>query len=874
MGNDGISRRQFVAGAAGIAGMFNMAGQSCGQATQACRVPDDEVIRVAADQWHFETAKTQQRFIPLGANLTRTSKEDLDIFGPRYDGEQYEEILAACEQQNITVLKVFLPIGLVLPDPQAPGEARIAPGYLDNLDDFLARAGRHHVRAIIALASWHGTGIKWWHEGGQYFGRKPWKEDAGQDSIATLCDFWRQLGDHLQGHPAVFAYTMCVEWTMPCGNLTGPWQPASEEVGLVPGDTALWYWRRWVMSKYGSLSDVNDVYGASFAKVEDIPVVDYAYDKATKTYASPDSMILDYQNYREWTTLRYFRPQIAALRAADDTHLVTISNHMRSWNLWEGAARHFLGYTPAEQYPYVDFFTYHANYDINDFANDRPEMEAPYEVAVQARLACAAGVKPVIIEEYTFATESEEHTSRMQAAILRTSVGDASGWVNWYLQYPDGAGAADAAHESAWLRRDLQPTAWGEEGRAILDELCGQDLDREAAVRTVKLDRKACLVPRETSPLITDVTQYKKTPQPVDYVVEHEPDLDLTVLREMPGEGALRCKPVISGNLRPYQTQPGMDVWERDMDDERALGFDLLWLSHIRPALDAPGDIIGGVLDICAERKMQVILGIGSTPNWYGPLDAKREIEVVGATVHEIGQRYGSHPAFHGWYVPHEIYMTWERMSKFIDTFYPAAVEACKAAADKLVTLSPFFILDRAQIFGNYRFNEPAEYQDYWSRLIQLSKFDVIMLQDSGEHMAFCTNAQRKPFFEAMKSACDVGGAKLWGNVECAEFNVPSIETYIERYGRTHHGQVKNAPWRVVPMPRLESKLRLAATYAERIVTWGYYQYGRPQLSPEAKAWYEEYKAYMARVGGVDAPPASGLREMNTESKPSTRILV
>ena len=104
------------------------------------------------------------------------------------------------------------------------------------------------------------------------------------------------------------------------------------------------------------------------------------------------------------TTLRYFRPQIAALRAADDTHLVTISNHMRSWNLWEGAARHFLGYTPAEQYPYVDFFTYHANYDINDFANDRPEMEAPYEVAVQARLACAAGVKPVIIEEYTFAT--------------------------------------------------------------------------------------------------------------------------------------------------------------------------------------------------------------------------------------------------------------------------------------------------------------------------------------------------------------------------------------------------------------------------------------------------------------------------------------
>ncbi len=845
MSYNGMSRRQFVAGAAGIAGIFTMAGQGQDQAAQGCRVPDDELIRVAADQWHFETAKTQQRFIPIGANLTRTTKEDLNIFGPRYDGAAYEEILAACERQNITVLKVFLPIGSVLPDPQVPGEARIAPGYLDNLDDFLARAGKHHIRAIIALASWGGTGITWWHEGGQYFGRKPWKEDAGQDSIATLCDFWRQLGDHLKGHPAVFAYTMCVEWSMPCGNLTGPWRPKPEEVGLVPGETALWYWRRWVMSKYGSLSDVNDTYGAAYGKVEDIPLVDYAYDGAKKTYASPDAMILDYQNFREWTTLRYFRPQIAALRGADDTHLVTISNHMRSWNLWEGAARHFLGYTPGEEYPYVDFFTYHANYDINDFTRGRSEMEAPYEVAVQARFACAMGVKPVIIEEYTFASESEEHTARMQAAMLRTSVGDASGWVNWYLQYPDGAGAADSVHQSAWLRRDLAPTAWGREGRAVHDELCGEDLARVPAAKTVKLDRKACLVPRETSPLITNITGYGKTPQPVDYAIEHEPDLDLAVQREMPGEGALRCKPIISGNLRPYTKT---DDWAREMEDERALDFDLLWLSHVRPALDAPGDIIGNVLDVCAERKMQVILDTGATRHWYGPLDVRKEIEVVGANIRKIGVRYGDHPAFFGWYIPHEIYMTWNRMSKFIDTLYTAAVEACKAAADKPVTLSPFFILDRAGIFGDFRFNEPAEYQDYWSRLIQLSKLDVIMLQDSGEHMAYVTNAQRRPFFEAMKAACDAGGAKFWGNVECAEFNVPSQEVYVERYGRVHHGQVKNAPWRAVPLPRLEAKLRLAATYAERIVSWGYYQYGRPQLGPEARAWYEAYRAYVKRV--------------------------
>jgi len=315
----------------------------------------------------------------------------------------------------------------------------------------------------------------------------------------------------------------------------------------------------------------------------------------------------------------------------------------------------------------------------------------------------------------------------------------------------------------------------------------------------------------------------------------------------MPGEGALRCKPVISGNLRYFDGTTDIEAWRREMDDERAIGFDLLWLSHVRPAMDGPEDTLRMILDVCAERSMEVILGVGSTGHWYGPLDAKKEIEVVGENIRAIGGRYGGHPAFGGWYVPHEIYMTWDRMSPFIDTFYPAAVEACKAAADKPVTLSPFFILDRDKVFGDFRFNEPDEYREYWTRLIRRSGFDVIMLQDSGEHMALCTNAMRKPFFEAMKAACDASGAALWGNVETGEFNVPSMEAYIERYGRVHHGQVKDAPWRAVPLPRLEAKLRLAAACAERIVTWGYYQFGRPHLGPEAKAWYDDYRRYLVQ---------------------------
>ena len=60
-----------------------------------------------------------------------------------------------------------------------------------------------------------------------------------------------------------------------------------------------------------------------------VPVVDYSYDSKTKRYADPAAKILDYQNFRERASCRYFKPQIAALRAANQRHLVTISNHSR-----------------------------------------------------------------------------------------------------------------------------------------------------------------------------------------------------------------------------------------------------------------------------------------------------------------------------------------------------------------------------------------------------------------------------------------------------------------------------------------------------------------------------------------------------------------
>lgn len=312
----------------------------------------------------------------------------------------------------------------------------------------------------------------------------------------------------------------------------------------------------------------------------------------------------------------------------------------------------------------------------------------------------------------------------------------------------------------------------------------------------------------------------------------------------------LLCLPVIHGHLRWYDhafaMKEGIDGWRRELDDECRIGSNLLWLSHVRPGLDeTERDTLKEVFDACAERNMRVIIETGQTPDWYVHCDLARELEEVNTVCRLLAERYGDHPAFHAWYIHQEIYVAYDDFGKYIDELYPAAVEACKKALPgKPVTLSPFFILDKNKVFGDFRYAEPDEYREYWTRLIKRSGFDIIMLQDSGEHFSYVTMEQRRPFFEAMQGACKDSGAVLWGNVESAEMVVDSIEKYVEQYGRIHHSTAPGIPWRNVPMDRLEQKLRLAAEFSENIVSWGYCQFGRPHLNPEAKQWYEAYKRY------------------------------
>ena len=303
--------------------------------------------------------------------------------------------------------------------------------------------------------------------------------------------------------------------------------------------------------------------------------------------------------------------------------------------------------------------------------------------------------------------------------------------------------------------------------------------------------------------------------------------------------------PLLRGALYWYDPSLTVDQWRDELETQRKIGFDLLWLCGTRQASEGALKQFEELVRLCERRRVKLLVDCGSTGDWYTTLDLNNEKSVITRHVERLGPILKDSPALFGWYVPQEVYYCTGAMQNYISDIYPFAVETCrKESPGRPVTVSPFFILDRTKTFGDFTVPSPGDYARYWEALIERSSFDIVMLQDSGEHFAWVTDTQRRPYFAAMRRACDRAGARLWGNIECAEMNYASIEDYIAVNGRVHHAAAKEPRWRPVPMPRFESKMRLAAEFCEDFVTWGYREFCRPAVGEATRDWYEAYRAY------------------------------
>lgn len=273
-------------------------------------------------------------------------------------------------------------------------------------------------------------------------------------------------------------------------------------------------------------------------------------------------------------------------------------------------------------------------------------------------------------------------------------------------------------------------------------------------------------------------------------------------------------------------------------------------------------DILNIIYSIADREGMKVISDLNMAGGaWYGEISAEEMVRNMKNYINRYSARYGSHKSFWGWYLNNEINPIKTSQideSAFWRKVFKEAVKEChKVRPGSIVTISPFFLLDRDALRG-FEYLQPSEYEKWWSVTLKETGIDILMLQDSGEHQAFFTLAEREPFVAAFAKACEQSGAKFWVNVKSGQVDA---KNWVEAIKMEKNRQKK---WEFTPMNFLSQKLTLAARYGEGIVNWGYFPFmnpvthigpwpsnevdGQEIMDNSQKEAYNDYKAYYKKL--------------------------
>ncbi len=351
-------------------------------------------------------------------------------------------------------------------------------------------------------------------------------------------------------------------------------------------------------------------------------------------------------------------------------------------------------------------------------------------------------------------------------------------------------------------------------------------------------------------------------------------------IKEMTGNNLLQTAPLIRGTLW-WMNNNQIDTWSKDrfvqeIQAQQDVGFNLLWLLNTPQLTDIaikaeaegkPRDVLQWIFQIADEKGMHIIIDLNQNGgDLYRKMTAEEMVARTKPYIQTFYTRYGTHPSFYGWYLNNEINplrSSDEVESRFWREAWKGIVREChRVARGSLVTISPFFLLDKDGVRG-FVYLLPDEYEEWWSITLKETGIDILMLQDSGEHMGFYTLEQREPFMAAFARACRKAGTRFWVNVESAQIDISGWDEYRQIENSKEKKPIMSSweSWRFTPIDWLGKKLGLAARYSENIVNWGYYPFMNPypaagefpfalsgEQQPTQRKAYEAYKAYYQRT--------------------------
>ena len=283
----------------------------------------------------------------------------------------------------------------------------------------------------------------------------------------------------------------------------------------------------------------------------------------------------------------------------------------------------------------------------------------------------------------------------------------------------------------------------------------------------------------------------------------------------------------------------GISEWKKEFDTFSASGIDTLILircgyremwAYPTEVVDTPfkgctPDLIQLFLEESAKRNIDFYLGCYDSGLLDRTGDYKHDWEINQKVINELMNRYGSHPAFKGWYVAPEGPVA-----------APCYVEIFKRLSDRMKELTPQkpVLISPYYPSWNYSSDTPSDrmkkFIDDWYKILSQSPgIDIVAFQDGS-----CNFTQPGyPLFE-LEEYIKTTHALLkdlkrtqWNNVEC--------------FWRECHIKFPPMDWRL-----LKKKMEIADPYVEKQITFEFSHFMSPNSCYQAAR--NLYSRYMEKI--------------------------
>ncbi len=285
----------------------------------------------------------------------------------------------------------------------------------------------------------------------------------------------------------------------------------------------------------------------------------------------------------------------------------------------------------------------------------------------------------------------------------------------------------------------------------------------------------------------------------------------------------------------PHQNW-GPAEWDLDFQAMRAIGIDTVilircgyrrWMTFASKVLAEregcfvpPLDLVDLFLSLAEKHGMAFYFGTYDSGSYWKSGDFGREVELNLAVIDEAWARYGSRPAFRGWYLSQEV----SRRTRGITDLYARMGRHCKEISGNLPTLISPWIAGVKGVSAGADPIAPEQHEREWNEIVEgiRGAVDIVAFQDG--HVDF----DELPAYLALnKRIAARHGLRWWTNAETFDRDMP----------------IRFPP---IKWEKLLLKLRAAAEAGlEKAITFEFSHFLSPNSAwPQAANLYRRYREH------------------------------